>query len=112
MKAIKKIFFWSKENLFSGPWQSFITILCLFFIYKIFVPIFTWLLIDSVWSGDVQTCRESSGACLLFIREKSRFILFGFYPEASLWRPITALIIFIGFLYIPETLNAGAKNGV
>jgi len=64
-----------------------------------------WLVIDSVWSGSAQDCRNSSGACLSYFREKSRFILLGFYPEDQHWRPILFIIscfILLFYLALPH----------
>jgi general L-amino acid transport system permease protein len=86
---------WLKENLFNSHFNSFLTIVLLITIVKVSIPAFNWLFIDSVWSGDSQTCREASGACILFIKEKFLFILFGFYPKDLLWRPILCIFSFI-----------------
>ena len=56
-------------------------------------------MIDSVWEGSAKTCRSADGACLIFLKEKAIFILFGFYPREILWRPIIAIILFVGMLW-------------
>lgn len=90
---------WLKKNLFSSPLNSAVTVLLGALILAAFVPLFNWLVLESVWSGDADTCRQAQGACLVFIFEKMRFILFGFYPLEELWRPITAIVLFLGLAW-------------
>lgn len=98
LSTYKKIHQWLKINLFNTWINSIISILILTFIFIILKSIFTWLIVESVWNGSSADCRQATGACLAFIREKSRFILFGFYPGAELWRPILCVLSFIIFL--------------
>jgi len=90
---------WMKTNLFSGPMNTAITLTLLCLVLKALSPFLQWLLIDSVWEGTSQTCRSASGACLIFLKEKFVFILFGFYPREILWRPILAIILFLSMLW-------------
>ncbi len=90
---------WSKENLFSSTLNTIASLTIIFLILKGLGPLFKWLFVDSVWEGTATTCRSSSGACLVFLKEKFVFILFGFYPRELLWRPIVSLILFIGMLW-------------
>ena len=99
-----------RKNLLSNPWQIFLTVFCLGILLFTLVPLIKWAVIDSVWSGTPQTCREASGACGLFIIEKARFILFGFYPDELLWRPITSLVLFIGLIIYSKNLENWTKN--
>ena len=59
----------------------------------------SWAILNSAFLGDANTCRDISGACWPFIREKSTFILFGVYPRQELWRPILGLILVILFWF-------------
>lgn len=90
---------WMKKNLFSTPANSALSIFLLTLLVAVFGPLFNWLFVDSVWEGSAQTCRHAHGACLVFIKEKFVFILFGFYPRELLWRPIISIILFVGMLF-------------
>ena len=90
---------WMKANLFSSPKNTAISIIIFCVFLKGLGPFLQWLLIDSVWEGTAQTCRAATGACLVFLKEKAIFILFGFYPREILWRPIIAIILFLGMLW-------------
>jgi general L-amino acid transport system permease protein len=86
---------WMKKNLFSTPLNSAVSLILIGLIVKALGPVLEWLLIDAIWEGTAQTCRQGEGACLVFIKEKFVFILFGFYPREFLWRPITAIVLFV-----------------
>lgn len=47
----------------------------------------SWAVVNGVWSGSGEACREVGGACWVFLREKGRQILFGIYPPGEHWRP-------------------------
>lgn len=89
---------WAKKSLFPTPGQSLISLVLILFLGMLFLEAFQWLIIDSVWEGTSVTCRKSEGACLVFLREKATFILFGFYPRELLWRPLAALLILFGYI--------------
>lgn len=86
---------WLKKQILKKPINTIISVIVLFFVFKICFEIIDWLFIKSVLSGTANDCRQSSGACLVFIRVKMRFILFGTYPYEYHWRPILCIILFI-----------------
>ena len=90
---------WIKTNLFNGPFNSILTIVTLIFLYYTIPPLIKWAFIDSVWLTDSQVCREATGACWSVITSNLRFILFGFFPYDSQWRPLLAILILIGLLF-------------
>jgi general L-amino acid transport system permease protein len=80
-------------------WDKLLTL----FLVSLFImpawKFFRWLVIDSVVFGTADTCRESSGACIAFVTEKFKFIIFGFYPSGEIYREVIALIIFFFMLW-------------
>lgn len=90
---------WVKANLFNGWFNSLLTILTLFLLYKAVPPIVRWAFIDSVWLSSGAGCREAAGACWSVIRANFRFIIFGFYPYDQQWRPFIAMLILFGLLF-------------
>jgi general L-amino acid transport system permease protein len=90
---------WVKNNLFNGVFNSLITIATLFFLWKILPPLFEWVFLRSNWFSSAQACRGIGGACWSVITQNFRFILFGFYPYASQWRPAIAMLILFGLLF-------------
>jgi len=94
---------WLRENLFSGPFNTILTILALIFVYMILSIILPWL-ISPTWSaGSLDECRgilremgregHFSGACWGVIRDRWVQLLFGFYPDYLFWRPILAFVL-------------------
>ncbi len=95
---------WTRKNLFSGWFNSIVTIICLLLIYYVLAGILPWIF-QSVWTADSLTeCREimqatwgeSHGhACWGVIRERWPQLLFGFYPTEYYWRPILAMALLL-----------------
>jgi len=90
---------WVKANLFNGVFNSLLTLLTLFVLYKTLVPMIQWALIDGVWFSGGQACRNGAGACWAVITQNFRFIIFGFYPYDLQWRPLLAMLILIALLF-------------
>ncbi len=94
---------WVRENLFSGPFNTILTLVGLLAIYLLVSAALPWWL-NGVWVAEsLGQCREivaqaagpdASGACWAMIRERWHQFIFGFYPPAEYWRPISAF----GFL--------------
>jgi len=53
----------------------------------------SFLLFGAVWSGDVTACRASEGACWPFVAAKLKQFVFGRYPDAELWRAVSAMLL-------------------
>ncbi|MEM8790630.1 MAG: amino acid ABC transporter permease [Pseudomonadota bacterium] len=87
---------WLKDNLFSGPVNSILSVVSILFIAFIAYEIVPWF-VNSSWSPaemSLQGCRaEASGACFAVINERFYQFIFGFYPEDLYWRPTLAFIL-------------------
>ncbi|MFZ1726403.1 MAG: amino acid ABC transporter permease [Albidovulum sp.] len=110
---------WLRENLFSGPLNTFLTLLGLGALYIIVSHLGPWLL-HSVWNANsAAECREivaaefgpdASGACWGVVRERWLQYLFGFYPSELYWRPTLAFVLLfvalapILFAHLPRQL--------
>jgi general L-amino acid transport system permease protein len=90
---------WVRNNLFNGWFNSILTIVTLFIVWKTVPPLFRWAFIDSVWHTSGQGCSEAAGACWSIISQNFRFILFGFYPYELQWRPFLAMMILFFLLF-------------
>jgi general L-amino acid transport system permease protein len=84
---------WLRENLFSTPFNSVLTLLALFLIYWIVVPFFQWAIVDAAWFGTTRdVCLErENGACWPFIIQRVDQFVYGFYDVAERWRVDIAL---------------------
>lgn len=97
---------WARANLFSGTFNSILTILSLIFIFMVLKGLVPWILSPTWNATSLNECREIlhemgreghfSGACWGVIRDRWIQLLFGFYPSELYWRPIlTFLLLFV-----------------
>lgn len=79
---------WIKNNLLSSPANAIMTLLTLWFLYKILPPAIDWLLTDAAYIGkDRNECSaKAGGACWAFVGERFKLFTYGFYPEPERWR--------------------------
>jgi general L-amino acid transport system permease protein len=93
---------WMRENLFSGPVSTILTLLSLGVIWYVLVSVGPWLM-NTVWNaGSLSQCRQildgTGGACFAVIRDRWHQLLFGFYPPHLYWRPVLALVLLFAAL--------------
>lgn len=94
---------WARANLFSGWFNSILTLISLYFIVSILASVLPWILSPTWNAGSLNECREIlaasgktghfSGACWGVINERWVQLIFGFYPPEAYWRPILAFIL-------------------
>jgi general L-amino acid transport system permease protein len=96
---------WMRENLFSSPLNTGITILVGLLLFWSIPPLVQWLFIDAVWTGENrEAClpteeRPVVGACWAFVNAKFGQFLYGRYPLDQRWRvDLTYLIFTIGLI--------------
>ncbi|HUT71364.1 MAG TPA: amino acid ABC transporter permease [Desulfatiglandales bacterium] len=100
---------WARNNLFKGWFNSILTIVTLFVLWRIVPPLFRWAFIDSAWTTTGKGCREATGACWSIIFANLRFIIFGFFPYELQWRPLLAILLLIGLLFYSRDRNHWSK---
>ena len=96
---------WVRENLFSGLFNTALTVLGVLSVFLIVKAALPWFL-NGVWNanslGECRTIVEANagqgaiGACWAMLRERWHQFLFGFYPRELYWRPVLAL----GLLFV------------
>lgn len=110
---------WMRENLFSSPLNSVLTVLGGLAILWLAMGIVPWLM-HSVWNAKSLTeCRdiiaqtwgpEATGACWAMVRERWHQYTYGFYPMDQYWRPNLAFVLMLValapvlFLSLPRKL--------
>lgn len=87
---------WLRENLFSGPLNTILTILGLAAVWYLVSHLWPWFA-NSVWNANsMAECRAAvaakagegaTGACFGIIRERWNQFIYGFYPSQLYWRP-------------------------
>ncbi len=87
---------WIKDNLFSGPVNSILSIVCIVFVAFLLYEIVPWFWYSTWDASSLNECRErSSGACFAVLVERFWQFFFGFYPEEIYWRPSLAFILLV-----------------
>ena len=78
---------WFKQNLFSTPLNSVVSIVAIYFLISFLTPVFDWAIFSAVWSGDGNaSCVDASGACWIFIEDRLPIFAYGIYPPEEYWR--------------------------
>jgi general L-amino acid transport system permease protein len=89
---------WLRANLFSTWYNSLLTVVVLYLLWKAVPPFIRWAFVDSLWMSSGEECKAVDGACWSIIPANIRFILFGFYPYGEQWRPAIAVGLLVGLL--------------
>ena len=98
---------WVRTNLFSGVFNSVMTVLGLLIVFWLLSGLIPWI-VNGTWEGaDIRECREivgdTGGACFAVVAERWPQLLFGFqYPEELRWRPTLAFALL--FVAVPPAL--------
>ncbi|MCG6946127.1 MAG: amino acid ABC transporter permease [Deltaproteobacteria bacterium] len=101
---------WLRANLFSSVFNSVLTIVTLYFLWKIVPAFVRWAFIDSSWDTTGAACRAAGGACWSIVTKNLRFIIFGFFPYESQWRPLVAMIILFILLLLSSNRRFWKKS--
>ncbi|WP_371153154.1 amino acid ABC transporter permease [Jannaschia sp. 2305UL9-9] len=98
---------WVRDNLFSGPFNTIMTILGIIIVAYLLSGLIPWI-VNGTWEGDnIQECRAilagNGGGCFAVIADRWPQLLFGFqYPDYLRWRPTLAFLLL--FLAVPPAL--------
>lgn len=101
---------WARTNLFKSWFNSILTIVTLYLLWKIVPPFINWAFFDSLWYSTGAECHKAGGACWSVISKNLRFMIFGFYPHDLQWRPLLAMIILVGLLFYSRNRNHWKKS--
>jgi len=91
---------WMRANLFNSVFSSFLTVVTIYFLWKIVPGLIRWAFIDSSWTTTGAECQAAGGACWSIVTKNLRFIIFGFFPYDWQWRPLLAMIILFSLLIV------------
>jgi general L-amino acid transport system permease protein len=106
-KLVRGPIAWVRENLFSGPFNTLLTIAVLYLLYVLIPPIVRFMFTNAVWTGtDRDACREDTvghpvGACWAFIIDKINYFVYGSYPPPERWRvDVFFVLLAIGVVWL------------
>lgn len=78
---------WARANLFSGPGNALVTLLCLALLAMLLPPLFRWAVTDATFRGSTAQDCTGEGACWVYFTFWRKVIFYGQYPVELLWRP-------------------------
>ena len=89
-----------RQRLFATPVDAAITLICLYIVWRIAVPLVHWALLDATWHGTDREACKADGACWVFIRARFGQFMYGQYPDPERWRVdlVAVLCIAAGLL--------------
>ncbi len=88
-----------RQRLFATPIDAAITLVCLYIVWRISVPLVHWLLLDATWSGTSRDDCKGGGACWVFVKMRFGQFMYGQYPGPERWR-----VDVVGLLWVAVTL--------
>ncbi|WED23150.1 amino acid ABC transporter permease [Vibrio sp. JC009] len=97
---------WLRKNLFNSPLNTALTFVLGYFAFSIVSALFDWAILNADWVGTTRDACTREGACWVFISTRWTQFMYGFYPEAQLWRPqlfFATLAIFVAALVYEKT---------
>ncbi|ATI42908.1 amino acid ABC transporter permease [Pacificitalea manganoxidans] len=91
---------WARTNLFSGPFNTIVSVISIVFVAWILSLILPWIFSPTWNATSLTECREivggaHGGACWGVIRERWLQLMFGFYPPELYWRPILTFVLLL-----------------
>jgi general L-amino acid transport system permease protein len=90
---------WLRANLFSGPFNTILTLACLYGLYLVVPPVVSWVFLEATFTGTSREACTGTGACWAFVNARFGQFMYGFYPEAERWRINLALVLLLlGFV--------------
>lgn len=96
---------WLRTNLFSSPLNGITTVATLSVLIWLLEPAVNWALLDANWIGNSREACTGEGACWVFITQRFESLIYGFYPEDSLWRVnivFLTMALLMAWLMIPK----------
>ncbi|WXL24357.1 amino acid ABC transporter permease [Ectopseudomonas mendocina] len=95
---------WLRGNLFSGWFNTLLTLFAVYLLWLLIPPLIQWAFIDADWHGTSKADCTSGGACWVFVQQRFGQFMYGFYPQELRWRvDLTLWLAIIGAapLFIP-----------
>lgn len=78
---------WLRKNLFNNAVNSVLTLVLGYIALSLILYVFNWAIFNADWIGSTRNDCTRDGACWVFISVRWDQFMYGFYPEAELWRP-------------------------
>ncbi|KFC69075.1 putative amino acid ABC transport, permease protein [Bosea sp. LC85] len=83
---------WIRANLFSGPVNTLLTLVCAYIVVTSLPEIIRFYFIDAVWTGSnrdaclAEKVGRPVGACWAYVADRFQYFIYGSYPVSQRWR--------------------------
>ncbi|AUZ58538.1 Glutamate Aspartate transport system permease protein GltK [Pseudomonas sp. XWY-1] len=77
---------WVRANLFSGWFNTLLTLFAVYLVWLIVPPLLDWAVINANWLGTTRADCTSTGACWVFVQQRFDQFMYGYYPDTQRWR--------------------------
>lgn len=83
---------WIRSNLFNGPLNTFLTLLCAYVVFTSVPDLLRFYVIDAVWTGTnrdaclAEKAGRPVGACWAYVADRFQYFIYGSYPVSERWR--------------------------
>ncbi|RRJ83741.1 amino acid ABC transporter permease [Aestuariirhabdus litorea] len=101
---------WLRENLFNNWFNSILTVVAIYFIATTIGPLLNWAFLSADFTGDSKDACTSEGACWVFVTVRINQFIYGFYPEAEIWR-INLLFALFALLIAALVIERTPRRG-
>ena len=95
---------WLRSNLFASPLNSILTLIGLYIVYALFIPVIDWAFVSADWLGNNKDACSLKGACWVFVIQRLDFFIYGFYPDAEYWR-VNIIFVLLALLIMPQMVE-------
>ncbi|MCH8532218.1 MAG: amino acid ABC transporter permease [Saccharospirillum sp.] len=99
----KRSWRWMRDNLFSTPLNTLISLVCIYIIWNVVGGLISWAIVNASFIPGKDACAEITGACWGYVHANWRFLMFGTFPPAEYWRPFVAIMMLTGGMLL--TMN-------
>ena len=96
---------WIRQNLFSSPLNSILTLCAIFILIKVLPGLIDWAIISANFAGNDPEVCTGAGACWVFIKSRFSFFVYGFYNEPERWR-VDISFILLAIVVVPQFFSA------
>ena len=96
---------WLRENLFSTPFNSALTLLALYLMYLAIPPLANWMFFDATFAPVANDQCSKDAACWSYVIEKLNLFIYGFYPEQEYYRIDLTFAIAIALMLVARLLK-------
>lgn len=77
---------WLRQNLFSSPLNSLVTLVAAYLLYITLIPALDWAIFSANFIGADKSACTGEGACWAFIGNRINIFTYGSYPAEQYWR--------------------------